>query len=62
MNLMQRYSRELIAANNDSATPDDAGLVWRGQAIERLATHWDESDTATEAPRSWIDKAVSNSD
>ena len=37
MNRIQRYARELVAANNDVADRPGVALVWRGQAIERLA-------------------------
>ena len=57
MNLLQQFSRKLVAANSDTSDARDTALVWRGQTIEKVDTLW-EDDEANERPFNWMDRAV----
>ncbi|MEO1593858.1 MAG: hypothetical protein AAFS02_01285 [Pseudomonadota bacterium] len=60
MNTLQRYSRELIAANNDSGASRNTALVWRGQVIEKVGSARDDDDGKDRLP-TWLDRAMRKS-
>ncbi|MEL6950583.1 MAG: hypothetical protein AAGM16_10780 [Pseudomonadota bacterium] len=59
-NVLQRYSRELIAANNDSGAARDTALVWRGQVIESVGTVRATEDASDRLP-TWLDRVMRKS-
>ncbi|MEL7374342.1 MAG: hypothetical protein AAGJ36_07750 [Pseudomonadota bacterium] len=57
MNILQRYSRKLIAANSDSSGSRNTALVWRGQVIEKVATARNDDDSDDRLP-TWLDRVM----
>ena len=61
MNVLQRYARELIAANQDANEQRESGLVWRGQRIDRVESLREGEDDAPGHEPSWLER-VANDD
>ncbi|MEO0347494.1 MAG: hypothetical protein AAF229_14740 [Pseudomonadota bacterium] len=57
MNILQRYSRELIAANNDSGAAPNTALVWRGQVIAKVGAARDDENNNDRLP-TWLDRVM----
>ena len=60
MNILQRYSRELIAANTDSGAAPNTALVWRGQVIEKVGAARNVDDGRDRLP-TWLDRVMRKS-